>query len=113
MTTKRVKLEEIAHARSGDKGEGSNVGLIADAAELYAVIEEQVTPERVKAHFGDLVRGEVERFPVPNLRAFNFILHDSLGGGGTESLKTDAQGKTHGQGLLQLEIDVPEELLPS
>ncbi|MEO1088199.1 MAG: hypothetical protein AAFY88_28540 [Acidobacteriota bacterium] len=68
---------------------------------------------KLKAHFGDLVRGEVERFPVPNLRAFNFILHDSLGGGGTESLKTDAQGKTHGQGLLQLEIDVPEELLPS
>ncbi|MEM1183249.1 MAG: hypothetical protein AAGM22_33205 [Acidobacteriota bacterium] len=113
MATKRVKLQDIAHARSGDKGDASNVGLIADAAELYGVIEEQVTPERVKAHFGDLVRGDVERFPVPNLRAFNFILHDSLGGGGTESLKTDAQGKTHGQGLLQLEVDVPEELLRS
>ena len=112
MANKKVKLQEIAHARSGDKGEASNVGLIADSPSFYELIEAQVTPERVKEHFGVLVRGPVERFPVPNLRAFNFILHDSLGGGGTESLKTDAQGKTHGQGLLQLEIDVPEELLP-
>lgn len=112
MTTRRIRLSEIAHARSGDKGEASNVGLIADRAELYEVIRSQVTPEVVKAHFGPLVRGRVDRYEVPNLHALNFILHDSLGGGGTESLKTDAQGKTHGQGLLQLEVDVPEELVP-
>ena len=106
----RIKLQEIAHARSGDKGDASNVGLIADSPLAYELLEREVTPERVKAHFGPLVRGGVQRFEVPNLRAFNFILHDSLGGGGTESLKTDAQGKTHGQGLLQLEIEIDDEL---
>ena len=107
----KVRLTEIAHARSGDKGEASNVGLIANRPELYEVIRREVTSERVKAHYGPLVRGPVERFEVPNLNALNFILHDSLGGGGTESLKTDAQGKTHGMGLLEMEIEVPEELL--
>lgn len=107
----RVELEQVALARSGDKGDASNVGLIARSPALYEVIREQVTAERVREHFRDVCRGEVERFEVPNLRALNFILHDSLGGGGTESLKTDAQGKTHGQGLLQMEIEVPEELL--
>ena len=107
----KVALARVAHARSGDKGDGSNVGLIADSAALYEVIREQVTVERVKEHFQQVCLGEVERFEVPNLRAINFLLHDSLGGGGTESLKTDAQGKTHGQGILSLEIDVPEELL--
>lgn len=107
----RVELEQIALARSGDKGDASNVGLIARSPALYEVIREQVTAERVREHFRDVCRGEVERFEVPNLRALNFILHDSLGGGGTESLKTDAQGKTHGQGLLQMEVDVPDELL--
>ena len=109
--SKKIQLAEIAHARSGDKGEASNVGLIANRPELYEVILREVTPERVKAHFGPLVRGPVQRYEVPNLSALNFILHDSLGGGGTESLKTDAQGKTHGQGILQMEIEVPEELL--
>lgn len=113
MTTRRVKLAEIAHARSGDKGEGSNVGLIANSRELYPILVEQVTVERVKQHFAGFVRGKVERFEVANLGALNFLLHDSLGGGGTESLKTDAQGKTHGQGLLQMEVDVPEHLLGS
>lgn len=106
-----VPLYRIAHARSGDKGDGSNVGLIADSEPLYEIIREQVTPDRVKEHFGQICRGEVERYEVPRLRALNFVLHDSLGGGGTLSLKTDAQGKTHGQGLLAMEIDVPEELL--
>ena len=110
---KTVRLSEIAHARSGDKGDGSNIGLIANSPALYEVIREVVTPERVKAHFAQIVHGHVERFEVPNLNALNFILHDSLGGGGTESLKIDAQGKTHGQGLLQMEIEVPEELLES
>jgi hypothetical protein len=109
----RLRLERIAHARSGDKGDGSNVGLIADSDALYEVIRDRVTAEVVKRHFREICKGEVERFEVPNLRALNFILHDSLGGGGTESLKTDAQGKTHGQGLLALEIEVPDGLVPS
>ncbi len=108
----KVRLDRIAHARSGDKGDGSNVGLIADTAELYPVLVREVTADRVKAHFNQICRGPVERFEVPNLRALNFLLHDSLGGGGTESLKTDAQGKTHAQGLLAMEIEVPDHLLP-
>jgi len=107
----RVPLARVAHARSGDKGDASNVGLIAATPELYAVIRREVTAERVKRHFAAICRGEVERFEVPNLLALNFLLHDALGGGGTASLLTDAQGKTHGQGLLELEIEVPEELL--
>jgi len=108
----RVALSRIAHARSGDKGDGSNVGLVADSDALYEVIAREVTAERVKAHFHQICRGEVERFEIPGLRALNFLLHDSLGGGGTASIVTDAQGKTHGQGLLQMEIDVPDELVP-
>jgi len=104
----RVKLETIAHARSGDKGDASNVGLIAQTPEMYEVLRAQVTAERVKEHFREVCRGPVQRYELPNILALNFILHDSLGGGGTESLKNDAQGKTHAQGLLQMEIDVPE-----
>jgi hypothetical protein len=107
----RIKLGAIAHARSGDKGDASNVGVIAGTPELYAVLREQVTAERVKEHFREICRGPVQRYELPNLLALNFILHDSLGGGGTESLKDDAQGKTHAQGLLQMEIDVPDELV--
>jgi hypothetical protein len=107
----RIKLDEIAHARSGDKGDASNVGLIAGTPELYEVFREQVTAERVKEHFREVCRGPVQRYELPNILALNFILHDSLGGGGTESLKTDAQGKTHAQGLLQMEIEVPDELV--
>lgn len=107
----RVRLIDIAHARSGDKGDASNVGLIAATPELYEVIRREVTPERVKHHFAGVCRGQVERFEVPNLLALNFILHDSLGGGGTESLKTDAQGKAHAQGLLMMEVEVPDEAL--
>jgi hypothetical protein len=107
----RVKLARVAHARSGDKGDASNVGLIANSPALYEVLRREVTAARVAAHFAAVCRGGVERFEVPNLRALNFLLHDALGGGGTASLLTDAQGKTHGQGLLELEIDVPDELL--
>ncbi len=107
----RVPLSRIAHARSGDKGDASNVGLIANSPELFDLIRREVTAERVREHFREVCRGDVERFEVPNLLALNFLLHDSLGGGGTASLLTDAQGKTHGQGLLLLEIDVPDELL--
>ena len=108
----KVALHRIAHARSGDKGDGSNVGLLADSPALYEVIRREVTAERVKEHFREVCRGEVERFEVPNLLGLNFLLHDSLGGGGTLSLKTDAQGKTHGQGILQLAIEVPDQLVP-
>lgn len=106
----RVKLAAIAHARSGDKGDASNVGLIANSPAFYEAIAREVTAARVKAHFRDVCRGEVERFEVPNLLALNFLLHDALGGGGTASLVTDAQGKTHGQGLLEMEIDLPDGL---
>jgi hypothetical protein len=105
----RIRLDEIAHARSGDKGDASNVGLIAGSPEVYEVLRREVTAERVKEHFREVCRGPVERFELPNILALNFILHDSLGGG-TESLKNDAQGKTHAQGLLEMEIDLPEEL---
>jgi hypothetical protein len=99
-------LGEIAHTRSGDKGDTSNIGVIAFLPEDYAVILREVTPERVKAHFGDLVKGDVERFELPNLHAINLLLHKALGGGGTVSLRVDAQGKTYGAGLLRMEIDV-------
>lgn len=106
-----VPLYRVALARSGDKGDASNVGLIARRPELFDVLREQVTAARVKEHFREVCRGRVERFELPNLHALNFLLHDSLGGGGTESLLTDAQGKTHAQGLLHLRIEVPDELL--
>ena len=105
----RVLLSRLAHARSGDKGDGSNIGLIAYTDEGYALLRKRLTPEAVKKHFSAICKGAVVRYEVPNLRALNFILHDSLGGGGTESVITDAQGKTHGQGLLLMEIDVPDD----
>jgi hypothetical protein len=107
----KVRLYEVANARSGDKGDASNVGLIARTPELFEVIRAQVTVERVAEHFREVCRGGVDRYEVPNLLALNFMLHDSLGGGGTESLKNDAQGKTHAQGLLQMEVEIPDELL--
>ena len=105
----RVKLSRLAHARSGDKGDGSNIGLIAYTDEGYEFLLETMTAEVVKAHFSAICKGSVDRYEVPNLRALNFILHDSLGGGGTESVISDAQGKTHAQGLLLMEIDVPDD----
>ena len=111
---KRVKLLEIAHSRSGDKGDSSNVGLIAKSPEAYEIIKIAVTSEAVKEHFGSIVKGKVDRYELPNLLALNFILHDSLGGGGSQSLKNDAQGKTHGQGLLLMSVKVPDDFeLPS
>lgn len=107
----KAPLSRIAHGRSGDKGDGSNIGIIAESPAAYRFLVEHLTAERVRAHFAAICRGRVDRFEVPNLLALNFVLHDSLGGGGTESLKTDAQGKTHAQGLLAMELDLPEELL--
>lgn len=109
---RKIRLYEMAHARSGDKGDGSNVGLIAYDDRGYEILKREVTPARVKAHFGPVVRGEVDRYEVPNLKALNFILHDALGGGGSASLRTDAQGKTHGMGLLLMEVEVPDDYTP-
>lgn len=105
-----VRLLELAHARSGDKGDTANVGLIAYDAVDYPLIVERVTAERVKRHFGSLVKGDVERFELDNLCALNFLLHGALDGGGTVSLMTDAQGKVFSTALLRMEIDVPEEV---
>jgi hypothetical protein len=107
----KVQLVTIAHARSGDKGDTANVGLIALKPEYYPILVREVTAERVKEHFGPMVKGKVERFELPNLHALNFLLHGSLGGGGTLSLMTDAQGKTFSTALLRMYIDIPEELL--
>jgi hypothetical protein len=101
----KQKLSEFAFARSGDKGDGSNVGIFVTNEKDYELIREQVTVERVKQHFAGICKGEVIRYEAPNMLALNFILRDSLGGGGSESLKTDAQGKTHGLGLLEMEVD--------
>ena len=102
----RAPLATIAHTRSGDKGDTSNIGIIALRPEHYPIIVREVTSARVKAFFGDLVRGEVERFELPNLGAVNLLLHEALGGGGTISLRVDAQGKTYGAALLRMEIDL-------
>jgi hypothetical protein len=102
----KAPLGTIAHTRSGDKGDTSNIGVIAFKAEHYPVILREVTPERVKQFFGDLVKGEVERFELPNLGAINLLLHEALGGGGTLSLRIDAQGKTYGAALLRMEIEI-------
>ena len=101
----------MACGRSGDKGDSSNVGIVARTPDLYAWLREAVTTSWVKDRLGEIVRGEVERYEVPGLLALNFILRDSLGGGGTESLLTDAQGKTHAQALLRCEVEVPDRLL--
>jgi len=99
-------LGTIAHTRSGDKGDTSNVGVIVFDPRHYPVLLREVTPARVKAFFGDLVKGEVERFELPNLGAINLLLHEALGGGGTVSLRVDAQGKTYGAALLRMEVEV-------
>jgi hypothetical protein len=108
----RAQLLRIAHARSGDKGDTANIGLIARRPEYYPLLVEAVTAERVKAHFKGVCLGDVERFELPNLDALNFLLHESLDGGGTLSLKADAQGKTYSSALLRMEIEIPDGLLP-
>ena len=105
----KIELLKLAHARSGDKGDTANVGVIAFKEEFYPLLVREVTAEKVKRHFGAMVKGEVERFELPNLKALNFLLHESLGGGGTLSLMTDAQGKTFSTALLRMKIDVSDE----
>lgn len=107
---RRVQLRYLAHARSGDKGDTANVGLIALRPELYPLLQRTVTARRVAAHFRGMIRGPVERFDLPNLGALNFLLHGALDGGGTMSLKTDAQGKVFSTALLRMEIPVPDDL---
>ncbi|HEX9931132.1 MAG TPA: hypothetical protein VGB02_21560 [Pyrinomonadaceae bacterium] len=105
----KIELLKLAHARSGDKGDTANVGVIALKEEFYPLLVREVTAERVKEHFGSMVKGEVERFELPNLGALNFLLHESLGGGGTLSLMTDAQGKTFSTALLRMKIEIADE----
>ena len=105
----KIELLKLAHARSGDKGDTANVGVIALKEEFYPLLVREVTAERVKEHFGSMVKGEVERFELPNLSALNFLLHESLGGGGTLSLMTDAQGKTFSTALLRMKIEIADE----
>jgi hypothetical protein len=107
----RIPLSRIAHGRSGDKGDTANIGIIAYNVRHYPILLREVTPERVKEHFGRLVRGHVVRYELPNLGALNFLLHEALGGGGTLSLRIDAQGKTFSAALLRMEIEVDEREL--
>ena len=104
----KVPLARLAHARSGDKGDTANIGVIAFDERHYPILLREVTVDRLKAHFGEYVKGEVERYELPNLGALNFLLHEALGGGGTLSLRVDAQGKTLGAALLRMEVEVNE-----
>ena len=105
----KVQLLKLAHARSGDKGDTANIGLIALQDEIYSILVREVTAQRVKEHFTGVCKGNVERFELPNLGALNFLLHESLGGGGTLSLMTDAQGKTFSTALLRMMVEVTDE----
>ena len=107
----KIKLNNIAHASSGDKGANSNAGLMFKSPELYEWAKGNLTPKLIKEHFQSIAKGEVIRYEMDNLLALNFVLGDSLGGGGSESLLNDAQGKTHGQALLLMEVDLPDNLV--
>jgi hypothetical protein len=109
----QVPLSSIAFARSGDKGEGSNIGIIARSEQAYVFLKQTLTPDVVRSHMSSINPGGVKRYTADNMRVLNFLLADSLGGGGSASLKTDAQGKTHGLGLLRLELKVPQEIIDS
>ena len=111
IRTMKVKLSELAHARSGDKGDAANCGVIAYREEWYPIIRDALTTERVKKHFEGICLGPVDRYELPNLWAVNFVLHNTLGGGGTVSLKLDAQGKTIASAMLMMEIDVPDKTI--
>ena len=104
----KVRLLDIAHARSGDKGDTANVGVIALRDEWYPVLVRYVTRERVAEHFRDVIKGSVERFELPNLFALNFLLHGALGGGGTVTLRTDAQAKVYSSATLRMILDIPD-----
>jgi hypothetical protein len=103
---KKIKLIDIAHGRSGDKGDAANIGIIAYDDKGYEIIKKHLTAEKVKKHFTGICKGNVERYELPNIRALNFMLHNTLGGGGTVSLKHDAQGKTLAAALLRMEFEI-------
>ena len=106
----RILLRDLCGARSGDKGDISDVSLFADDEAAYAAISAEVSAERVKAHFGSLVEGEVERYEAPNVLALKFVMHGALGGGAPRSLRSDNLGKTHGASLLRMWVDVPDDV---
>jgi hypothetical protein len=105
----KIPLNRIAHGRSGDKGDTANIGIISREPRWYPVLLRELTADRVKAYFGPLVRGRVERYELPNIDALNFVMYEALDGGGTLSLRTDAQGKTLSAALLRMNVDVTEE----
>lgn len=109
----KIRLVDIAHARSGDKGDTANVGVIALKPEWYPLLRDQLTLDRVRAHFEGVITGDVERYELPNLHALNFLLQGALGGGGTLSLKTDAQGKVFSTAMLRMVLDVPDDVARS
>jgi hypothetical protein len=109
---KKIPLYAMAHARSGDKGDGSNVGVLAYDSRGFEILRRRLTPRRVREHFRGIVFGDVVRHEMPNLRGLNFLLGDSLGGGGSASIKTDAQGKTHALAMLRMMIEVPDDYDP-
>jgi len=106
----KIQLYQIAHARSGDKGDTGNVGVIARKPEYYPLLVKYLTEERVQQHFKGICLGKVERFELPNIEALNFLLHNSLGGGGTKSLKNDAQGKILSSVMLRMELEIKETI---
>ena len=106
----RIQLRDLCGARSGDKGDISDLSLFADDEAAYEALRREVTAERVKAHFGELVQGDVERYEVPNVLALKFVMHRALGGGAPRSLRSDNLGKTHGGTLLRMWVDVPDEV---
>jgi hypothetical protein len=111
MSARRIALRDVAQARSGDKGDLANVAVFAPTDALYAAFVRELTPERVRVHFGRFVRGPVDRYEVPNVRALNFVLHQALDGGAARSLRSDPLGKSYGSLILRLEIDVSDEEL--
>lgn len=104
----KIRLLDIAYARSGDKGDTANIGVVARRRSDYPILLKYLTIERIRDHFGDMIEGDVERFELPNFGALNFLLHGALGGGGTKSLKNDAQGKTLSTALLRMELEIEE-----
>ena len=106
----RIQLRDLCGARSGDKGDISDLSLFADDEAAFEAIRAEVTAERVKEHFGSLVRGRVERYEARNVMALKFVMHEALGGGAPRSLRSDNLGKTFGAALLRMWIDVPDEV---
>tara|TARA_B110000444_G_scaffold256855_1_gene294093 strand:+ start:443 stop:772 length:330 start_codon:yes stop_codon:yes gene_type:complete len=106
-----VKLMDVAIARSGDKGDSTNIGIIANSKEIYEHLKGQLTADIVKSNFDKICQGNITRYELPNLNSFNFMLEHSLDGGGTSTLRSDAQGKVHGSALLHIDIEIPDKLL--